>query len=304
MPALDLPTERAEKERQGAVDAAHAPAMAAETTLELPEPSTVAGPADRAGGAGGAEKRPSSFLLRPRDAVSDAGIVLIHGGGWALGSPTASIGIARFVAAAARRPVLSVGYRLAPEHPHPAQLHDVAATVDAVMAGAVPGIAGAGLTVTGFSAGGHLALADTLARRDAGTPLPAGLVLFYPVMDLRCDSPSYRAFADGRHGLSRDRMRTFVQYLGAAPDDPTANLAQADLSGLPPLRLICGDSDVLLCDALALHARALDAGVDTSLEVLPGRTHGFTAHWHDDPLATDSIRRAFTPPGGPVRALP
>ncbi len=265
---MDLAAERALKETEGKVNAAHAPAMAREVDLALPRPSR---------------------LLVPRQVRSPAPVVFVHGGGWVLGSPVASVGLARHIADATGRPVLSVGYRLAPEHPSPAAHEDVAAAVEAVMSGGVEGVLPEGMTLCGASAGGHLALTVVLARLHYGRPLPASLALFYPVVDPRCDSPSYRAYGDGRHGLSRDRMRDFVGAYAPDVADPLANPAIADLTGLPQLRILCGDADVLLCDSLDLHGRALDAGVASRLHVLPGRVHGFTNTWHADAEAARAI---------------
>jgi acetyl esterase len=166
---------------------------------------------------------------------------------------------------------VAVGYRLAPEHPHPA------AVDDAWTATAWAAERFAPLGVGGDSAGGHLAAVVARRARDRGLEL-ALQVLLYPVTDHGCDTPSFRAHGTGTN-LTAETMRWFwAQYLPDATlaDDPEVSpLRAADLEGLAPALVVTAEYDPL-CDEGEAYARRLrEAGVPVTLSRYEGQIHGF-----------------------------
>lgn len=227
------------------------------------------------------------------DAEGDAAILFVHGGGWQQGSIDASDWQARGLAAASGLPVLSISYRLAPEHPFPAPLLDVVRAIEWAMAGGVfKGRPCNRLMLSGASAGANLALGAWLKLRDEGRPLPVAMGLFYGVYGDDLDTPSYREFGDGRFGLPRDAMATyFADYL---PDpemrkSPYAVPMKADLKGLPPLWLGIAELDVLRDDSRLLAERLALSGTTAHVVEYEGMVHGFCARARMVPAARSAL---------------
>lgn len=203
-------------------------------------------------------------------------VVWLHGGGWMLGSIDTYRAPVRRLANAAGAVVLSVGYRLAPEHRYPAAVDDALAAVRwAAAEGDRVGGDPARLAVAGDSAGGNLAA--VAARRLRGELDLRLQALVYPVTDAGVDTESYRAFADG-FGLTAATMRRFwdVYLDGADGTEPDASPLRApDLSGVAPAWVLTADHDVLRDEGEA-YAHALErAGVPVTLRRWPGTIHGF-----------------------------
>jgi acetyl esterase len=145
-------------------------------------------------------------------------LVYLHGGGWVIGSLDAVDDPCRRIALAGRVLVASIDYRLAPEHKFPAGLEDCIAAVRwAAGAGEAHGIDGRRLAVGGDSAGANLSLATLVALRDAGGPRLRGGLLIYGAYSMSTDSPSHRAFGDGRYILSLAEMDWFTSHYFASP---------------------------------------------------------------------------------------
>ncbi len=218
-------------------------------------------------------------FYRPEGAPADAAILYAHGGGWTFGSLDSHDGLARRLAAACRLPVLSIAYRLAPEHPHPAPVEDAAAGFAFLTAGGLgTAIEPSRIVVAGDSAGAQTVLALLLARRDAGLAKAAAGLLFYGCFAPGFDTPSHRAFgADEHHLLSSARMRWYwANHLGARAADPgLAAPLRADFTDLPPLFLDAASHDPLRDDTLRAAARLTAAGVPNRLRVTPGVVHGY-----------------------------
>lgn len=210
--------------------------------------------------------------LAPAGEAGPARILYLHGGGYRIGSPRSHRAPAGALAGAAGVPVVTLDYRLAPEHPAPAALEDALAAYR-VLAGA----AGAPLVIAGDSAGGGLALATAVALRDAGEPQPAGLALISPWVDLTLAGASVTANASrdallGRRLLERG-VRDYAAPLGA--EDPRCSPLGAELGGLAPILIHAAADELLLSEAEALAARARAAGVEAELEVAPGLWHDY-----------------------------
>ena len=201
-----------------------------------------------------------------------AGVLLeIHGGGFYLGSAAASDVRNRALAEALGFVVVSVDYRLAPEHPWPAASDDCETAALWLAEHAPRRFGTRTFAIAGFSAGATLAMTTLLRLRDRGVASCSAAVLQFGTYDLSGQTPAGRLIAD----------EYFLEaYVGAAQDRtcPDISPIYADLAGLPPLLLVVGTDDVLLQDNLAMAERLSAAAVDVSLNVYPASPHGFTGH--------------------------
>jgi len=209
--------------------------------------------------------------------VEPGGIIFhIHGGGFALGSATGSVGLASSLARKTGMRAVSADYRLAPEHPYPAALQDVTAAYRALA-----GQAGSAeqIVVSGESAGGNLAIELLIAGKAEGLTMPAAALLLSPMTDLTAAGSSYAGKAHADPAISAQAIRTrAADYLaGTDPADPLVSPIFADLSGLPPLLIQAGSHEVLLDDATRLAAKAAADDVAVILDITPGVPHVFQA---------------------------
>ncbi len=244
-------------------------------------PQEVGGIEDLAIPRGEAAGSIAARLYRPLapSASRPPVLVYLHGGGWVLGSLDSHEGLCRRLANAAGCAVLSVDYRLAPEHPFPAALEDtIAATRWIAGAAAGFGLDGERLAVGGDSAGANLALVAALDARDNGGPRLAYQLLFYPVTDLVAISESYRLFGEG-HLLTQNAMAWFAElYLGESgkrEDWRVSPLRASSLAGLPPAYVLTASHDPLRDEGEALARRLAEEGVAATLVRAPGQVHGF-----------------------------
>jgi acetyl esterase len=223
---------------------------------------------------------PTLRVYRPTGVAKPSpALMFFHGGGWVVGDLDTHDGSCRALANAARCVVVSVDYRLAPEHKYPAAADDAyAATMWVREHAAVLGINARRVAVAGDSAGGNLAAVVALMTRDRGQPPLAMQVLIYPITDCDLDTPSYQEFADG-YMLTRGAMKWFWrQYLSREDEalEPYASPAQAaDLRGLPRALVITAEYDPLRDEAEAYARRLEAAGVPTRLTRYDGQIHGF-----------------------------
>ena len=231
-------------------------------------------------------------LYRP--ATPEQGLVLyLHGGGWVCGHPDDFDALSRTLAKASSCAVLVVDYRLAPEHPFPAGLHDVD---DALAWADGEGMELLGrrvpLVVAGDSAGANLGLAAVLGAR--GRITVALQALFYPVTDCTFDTESYRTCSDGLP-LTRDDMRWFFAHYAPAAqwaDERISVLRTPDLTGAPRTWIATAEYDVLRDEAQALARRLGDAGVEVELFQANGLPHGFARLINLVDTARDTVARA------------
>ena len=222
-----------------------------------------------------APERTAEWLL-PASARTDAVVLYLHGGGYAIGSPRSHRHLAAAIARAAGTRGLLLDYRLAPEHPFPAALEDAVAAYEWLLA---RGIAPGRVVLGGDSAGGGLTVATLLALRDRGLPRPAGGVCISPWVDLTCSGASYATRAAADPIVTRDGVEAMAQAYVGSGDRKAALVSPlyADLRNLPPLLIHVGSDEVLLDDAIGLGARARAAGVDATVEEWPEMVHVW--HW-------------------------
>ena len=214
------------------------------------------------------------------DAPAPGVVVYLHGGGFVLGGIEVMDGVARELARATGAPVVSVGYRLAPEDPFPAGLDDCEAVTRWAIDQAVTrfGAPAGSVVVAGESAGGNLAAAVALRLRDAGVAGLTGQILIYPGTDGRATHYPSRDEFDGLVLSRAQRDFYWGSYGGGHPldDEPFAALMQQPaLAGLPPALVILGGSDVLRDEGRAYAQRLAAEGVDTEEVCVPGQPHGF-----------------------------
>ncbi|MGW0811222.1 alpha/beta hydrolase [Nonomuraea sp. NPDC002799] len=219
--------------------------------------------------------RPALELLIETPGTTGEDVLLyFHGGGFVVGSArvTAHLTVALLRHLDGR--AVSLDYRLAPEHPFPAAPEDcLAAYRELLDSGADP----RRLVIAGDSAGAGLAVVTMLRARDAGLPLPAAAVLFSPAVDLTLSGASMRS-KDGVDPIftPADLTWYFDQYISDGDRSaPEANPIFADLTGLPPLLIQVGSSELLLDDAVRLAGRAGTDEVEVRLEVAPRQPHVF-----------------------------
>jgi len=217
-------------------------------------------------------------VYTPSGDVSNL-LMYFHGGGWVLGNPEFVDLPCRLLANRTGRAVVSVDYRLAPEHKFPAAAEDcyaatkwVADNVDKFRTSAKA------IAVCGDSAGGNLAAVVSLMARDRGAPTIGHQILIYPITDL-LDS-NYKSFPDEQSpGLTRNDMQWFIDHYITKPDDMrnayASPLVASDLSKLPPTLMITAEYDILLkqCDSYSEKLRK--AGVLTMSRNYEGAIHGF-----------------------------
>ncbi|BCX69442.1 alpha/beta hydrolase [Pseudomonas izuensis] len=218
-------------------------------------------------------------LYRPLEEDNLPLLVFFHGGGFVMGNLVTHDNLCRSLARQSEAVVVSVAYRLAPEHHFPAAPLDCyAATCWLVEHADELGIDASRLALAGDSAGGNLALAVSRLAAQRKGPKISYQCLFYPVTDARCDSQSYEDFAEG-YFLSSAMMYWFwQQYLQdtGQGDDPLASPLRANsMAGLPPTTLITAEFDPLRDEGEAFARCLLQAGVSVRLQRCEGMIHGF-----------------------------
>jgi monoterpene epsilon-lactone hydrolase len=220
----------------------------------------------------------TSLLVSP-DSDQPPTLLHLHGGGYMFGSAFGHRTLGGALALAAKGTVLLPDYRLAPEHQFPAALDDaVAAYTWMLERGAEP----QQLRISGDSSGGGLAVSTLLALRERGVPLPGGVILMCPFVDMEM-----------RLRDEESARRTAEAYLGDHPDDdPIVSPLRADLSGLPPMLIQAATGDHWRLDSQALTERAREHGVDVQLELYSVDAHVFQLFWSFLPEAAEALQSA------------
>ena len=228
-------------------------------------------------------------IYRPAAATGTLpGIYYIHGGGMVLGTVAGEDAVATSICDLVGAVVVSVEYRLAPEHPHPAPVQDCYAglTWMARHAGDL-GIDPARLAIYGGSAGGGLAIATALMARDrGGFPALCFQMPVYPMIDDRNQTRSSHEISDIGIWDRAGNIEAWKWYLGEGEPDQYAAPARAeDLAGLPPTFIDVGTVDLFRDEDIAFAMRLMQAGVPTELHVHPGAFHASENFAAEAPLS-------------------
>lgn len=219
----------------------------------------------------------SMELLTPKERAREDSILLqLHGGGYIGAMRNAYRNFAvLYSEAGLGLKVLTIDYRVAPEHPYPAALLDAVAALDWLLA---QGYTEEQIIVAGDSAGGGLALALCMYLKDIGRPLPAGLIAMSPWTDLTASGPSYveNYEKDPLFGNTRDSLIYNKDYVGEQdPRNPYISPLFGDYEGFPPMLLQVGSVEMLLSDSVSVADKAKAAGCKVRLTVYEGMFHIF-----------------------------
>ena len=226
----------------------------------------------------------------PRDGATDRVVQYVHGGGYVIGSVHDYRPFTGHIAKAVGCRVLSVDYRLAPEHPHPAPVEDSTAVFRWLRG---QGYDAAHLAIAGDSAGGGLTLATLLELRDSDTEQPAAAVPLSPWADMEAAGDTMTTNAE-HDALVQAPMLVAMAGMflnGHDPKDPLVAPVHADFTGLAPLYIQVGGHETLLDDARRVAAAADRDGVDVTLEVFPEMQHVFQIGAGTVPESDDAVAK-------------
>ncbi|MFL9810921.1 alpha/beta hydrolase [Pseudomonas putida] len=248
------------------------------------EPENVRYKSEKLGGV-------EAIWALPDEADSSSVIIYIHGGGFAVGSADSHRKLAGHLARSLNVQALILHYRLAPEHPFPAQIEDVVSAYKALLE---QGYKADNLITAGDSAGGNLAIASVLKLRDLNLPMPRAVIAHSPWLDMALRGATLESNKLTDALVRKPILEGMVSMLlgdKTDPLNPLANPLESDLKGFPPLYIAVGGDETLLSDSQALHAKAKCRGVKSVLSVVPGMQHVFLALSGRAPEAEEELRR-------------
>ncbi len=232
-------------------------------------------------------------LYHPQPGTQLPLLVYYHGGGWVLGDLDSAHGVTASLAARSGCAVLSVDYRLAPEHPFPAAVDDAFASLQWANANAKKlEIDPERIGVGGDSAGGNLAAVVSILARDAGGPSLRFQLLIYPATDPGAETASMRRLATGFLLESKDMLWFWDHY---CPDPKhrldvrAAPLRVPDAAGLPPAHIVLAELDPLIDEGQAYADRLESAGNRVTCRRVPGAIHAFLGFWQVSRLADQEL---------------
>jgi monoterpene epsilon-lactone hydrolase len=210
----------------------------------------------------------------PKGASDDSIILYLHGGGYCVGSINTHRSMASFIAKASKTKMLLIDYRLAPEHPFPAAIEDATMAYKWLLS---QGHSPDKIVIAGDSAGGGITISTLLYLRKNKEPMPACAVCMSPWVDMELAGKSQKTKADLDIIIQIEVLKEMVEaYVGDAdPKEPLVSPIHADLTGLPPILIQVGTSEVLLDDAKRLAENAKKSGVDVTLDVWENMIHIF-----------------------------
>jgi acetyl esterase len=236
-------------------------------------------------------------IFTPKTQGRHAGVIYGHGGGWVLGGPDTHDDMCAEMAAGANCTVVLTDYRLAPEHPHPAQLEDSLKVWRWMRE--QKAIDPNRIIAAGDSAGGQMSVSLALTLRDLGLPQVKATLLIYPVLGANIETPSYIRNANAP-GLTRAEMMFYLTaFLGpegspAWSDEKALPLLAQTVEGLPPAFITVAGHDPLHDDGVMFHERLLRAGIPSQLRTEPALTHSYMRARHHSPVAMKAFEAIVT----------
>lgn len=228
----------------------------------------------------------------PHGAAADRVLLCSHGGGYVVGSMYTHRKLFAHIAKAVGCHALIVDYRLAPEHPHPAPVDDMARAYMWLIN--QKNIHPGKIALTGDSAGGALALTTIARLRELGLPLPAATMPMSPWAGYDVSGDTYDTNKERDALVSRDTTNLMgPMFIGPTgnPKDPTANPLYIDYSGFPPIYLQVGDAETLLDDSRRIAKKAENSGVSVKIDIYPDMQHVFQFLAGSAPEADDAIQK-------------
>lgn len=217
---------------------------------------------------------PEALWVDCSGEAKKAAILYLHGGGYTMGSPQTHAGITGVLSELSRTRVLSVDYRLAPENPHPAAVHDAVKAYRWLLEQGVPAKS---IVIGGDSAGGGLTFATLIELKNNGDPLPAAAFAISPWVDLAITGETVTTKADIDPMITLSGLYYMAELYAGKTDlrFPLISPLYADLEGLPPVLIHVGTSEMLLSDARRIAGALKKAGVDCTLREWEDLFHVF-----------------------------
>lgn len=231
---------------------------------------------------------PAEWISTPGVANHQV-ILYLHGGGFIAGSIATHRDLAQKISRVSKARILLIDYRLAPEHPYPAAFEDVLTAYRWLID--VEKITPNNLIIAGDSAGGGLTVGGLIRMRDEGISLPAAAVCLSPGIDPTGSGESFKTKVDVDPFITPEIFKFMVKNFFGDIDleTPLTSVLLADLSGLPPMLIQVGSSEILLDDSVRLAERAKAAGVDVTLDVWEDMIHVFQAFAGFAPESREAI---------------
>lgn len=230
-------------------------------------------------------------IFRPPGEAPKPGVIYFHGGGWVLGSCETHDDMCAEMAMGADAVVVLVDYRLAPEHPHPAQLQDSLKVLAWMREqGRALGIDPSHIVAAGDSAGGQMSVGLAMYARDHAMDQLRGLVLIYPVLGADVDTPSYKRNAEAPC-LTRSEMIFYLESFLGPRDGPNwldsyaVPMLATNLKDLPPAFITVAAHDPLCDDGILFHEKLKAAGIPAAIRIEPALAHSYMRARHVSPKA-------------------
>ncbi len=233
----------------------------------------------------------SAMWCKTPESENDKVILFLHGGAYIAGSADISKYHSVYISRVSNAQLLSVNYRLAPEHPYPAALDDAVKAYRWLVD--EKGFSPKKIIITGVSAGGGLTVATLLKLRDLSMELPVAAVCISPWADLAFTGETFRSRASLDPFTTPDGLEFDANlYIGKDnAKNPLISPVYADLDGLPPLYIIAGTAEILHDDAVRLAEGATKAGVDVTIDIWEDMIHAFPIFANVAPESREAIEK-------------
>ncbi|MEO6546383.1 MAG: alpha/beta hydrolase [Ferruginibacter sp.] len=233
---------------------------------------------------------PAMWMI-PKGCDESKLLLCFHGGGFFCASMYSHRKLFAQMAKQIGCKALTINYRQAPEHPHPAQVDDAVTAYEWLLK---QGIKARNIVLTGDSSGGGLAITTLVKARDKGLPMPAATLPFSAWFDMELSGDSMEANRGRDHAFTKELINGLVTMVlgeNGNKKDPYVNPLYADLKGLPPIYMQVGSEEVLLDDSTRLKELAQRAGVEVKLDIVDDMQHTFLMAVGRAPEANDAITR-------------